>query len=366
MPVNRLKDSHSWMPLIILFAIFVALYMLWNIVYIFILAAFFAFLVYPIVKLLDRRLPHIVSILIIYFIITVIIFIIAFSIAPVIAQQFRDLVDNFPNYVNQARTLIDSAQSRYVELPDRWKTVADNILNELQGAVISVTSQTFPAVIKFFTGLATLVFIPLLAFFMLLKTDGYKHMIIAITPKRSRDTANNLISCMGQSLWAFIKGELLLMTVVGFAVGIGLSIVGMPYAAVFGLIAALLELIPTFGPIITTVIVVLFGLVIDPVLALKGMAVTTIVQLLENIFLVPLVMGKSVGLDPITVAFSIFLGGSLAGPLGALIAIPFAMILKIAILYFYVDDADLPGKELTCIVDTPPKEKPKDKRKPSD
>ena len=357
MPNARRRDSRTWIPLLTLAAGLALLYLLWKVLLVFILAALFAFIVHPVVRLFDRKMPHAFSIITVYLLIAILLIIVVGLLAPVVSQQFRELVDAIPAYVERARELFDEIQQRYVALPSGWRTVADRALTELQATAVRLTQQTVPAAFGFLSGLFALVFVPLLAFFMLLDEKGYKRMVIAVTPRRHRRTANDLLTCTGQVLRSFIKGQLMLMSIVGTAVGAGLYLVGMPYAAVFAVLAGLLELIPTFGPILTTVVVTLVALVIDPVLALKAASVTILVQLLENVFLVPLVMARAVGLNPVTVAFAVFLGGSAAGIPGAIIAIPLAMMVKVVILYFYVEDRDLPGRQ--AIAQCLPRRKPR-------
>ena len=344
MPKARGRNSETWIPLLILAAGLTLLYLLWNILVIFILAALFAFIVYPVVRLFDKKLPHVFSIISVYLLIGIALIVTIGLLAPTVTRQYGELVDAIPSYTEQARELSDSIQERYVALPPRWRMVADRALLELEQTALRVTRETIPAVFAFFTSLVALIFVPLLAFFMLLGYRGYKQMIVAVTPRRHRDTVNDLLAYTSRTLWNFIRGEFILMSSVGIATGVGLYLVGMPYPAVFGVLAGLLELIPNFGPIATTVLVVAVGLLIDPILALKAAGITIAVQLLENSLLVPLVMGKAVGLDPVTVAFAIFLGGSAAGILGAIIAIPLAVTVKTVVIYFYARDSDLPAR----------------------
>ncbi|MHB0912724.1 MAG: AI-2E family transporter [Armatimonadota bacterium] len=338
-------NHKSWLPLGILVVALALFYLLWEVLIIFILAGLFAFIIHPIVAFFDRWLKHIYSIIIVYLLFTIVILLGIGLLAPVVISQFQGFVQSIPDFIERGRALVTGVQEQYVGLPDAWQDFADEVLQQSQQLAIRLTRESIPAVLSFFTGVLTLVFVPLLAFFMLLDYKGYKNMILAVVPRPHRRTAENLLNCMGRVLWNFIRGEFVLMVAVGVLVGVGLYLVGMPYALVFGVIAGLLELIPSFGPVATTIIVGLVALVIDPILALKAVGVTVVVQALENALLVPLIMSKAVGLDPVTVAFAIFIGGFAAGILGAIIAVPIAMMIKIVILYFYVEDRDLPGRE---------------------
>ena len=348
MPDTKAKQSESWIPLIILFVVLAILYLLWDILLVFILAGLFAFFISPLVRFFDRRFPHIFSIISVYLLIGIVLILLIGLLVPVVSNQAQQLVSATPEYLDKARDISQRIQTRYLGLPDRWRDIGDSALSQLQETLINLTRRTIPAVIAFFSNLFTIILIPLLAFFMLMQSSDYKRMLIAITPENRRATIEDLTGCASRALWNFFKGQGLLMLTVGLADGIGLFLVGMPYAIIFGIIGGLLELIPSFGPAFTTILVGLVGLLIDPVLGLKAIGVTIAVQLLENSFLAPVVMGKAVGLSPLTVVFAIFIGGTLTGVIGAILAIPLAMIIKIYILYFYADENELPDGQGIC------------------
>lgn len=343
MRVIKVQRSDGWVPLLVLVAGLILLYLFWDVLVVFLLAAFFAFIINPVVEIFNRKLPRALSIISVFLIIAALLIIIITLLVPLVAEQFRQLANALPTYLDQARSLFDSIQERYVGLPSRWRSVADTALSEIQQLVIRVTRESLPTVFSFLIGIVTLFIVPLLAFFMLLGYPGYKQMLIAVTPRRHRETIDDLLTCTSRTLWKFIRGELALMTIVGTVTGFGLYFVGMPYPAAFGVLAGLFEVIPNFGPISTSVIVGIIALVINPILMLKALAVTIGVQLAENSF-APIIMGRAVGLSPVTVAFAIFLGAYLGGILGALAAIPLAMTIKIVILYFYAREEDLPNK----------------------
>ena len=355
MPTHPPRDTEKWTPLLILAAGLFLLILLWRILLVFILAAFFAFIINPVVEIFDRKLPRIYSIMSVYLILTIIAVLIAGLVAPTISRQMDALVKATPTYLAESQRLIDSTYVKYLDLPERWKVVIDTALEELRALAVKVAPQVVPAAFSFFAGLVTLLFVPLLALFMLLDTSGYRNMMLAVAPGRYRRTMSNLMSCTSRILWNYTKGRLLIMFFIGLMVGLGLYLVGMPYAAVFGIFAAFLEAVPTLGPIVTTVVISLIALAISPVLALEVTLVTVSIQLIENLFLSPYIMAKTIGLDPVTVLFALFLGGSIAGILGALIAVPVAMIMKIVILYFYVKDGALVDKQAAVCKPTAPK-----------
>ncbi len=346
---RRNRDSESWMPILLLVVSLAILYFFWRILLVFILAAFVAFVVSPLVNLFPKRIPRFLAILIVYLLIGLVFGTAISLLTPVVVHQYQQLADNLPTYVSQVRSGFSSVQARFGRLEDPWRTVGDRALAELQQLAVYVTREVVPAVITLVTSLLALVLVPLLAFFMLLGSSGYKRTLIAVLPSRHRKSLSDLLHCTSVSLWRFIRGEFILMLTVGTVTGVGLYLVGMPYSAVFGVLAGLLEAIPSFGPLASNIIVGTVAVLIHPVLAVKALAITIGVQLLENAFLVPLVMGRSVGLNPLTVAFAVFVGGRSAGILGAAMAIPLAVLVKIVILYFYARPEELPeGEAAVC------------------
>lgn len=342
------RNRQSWVPLVVLALAFLIIYFLWDVLSIFILAAFFAFLLSPAVRLFERRIPSVFAIISVYLILAIILIVLIGSLSPLVSTQFQSFLKALPDYFNRIRDLSSPVQRQYLALPDRWRPFIDQILTELQSWAIRIARQAAPTLVKFFTSLLTTFFIPLLAFFMLLGRKGYKEMIVNLIPREHRTTAEDLLRCSGTALWNFVKGEIILMIVVGTLVGIGLFIIGMPYAVLFAILAGLLEVVPTVGPVATTVIITIIGFVINPWLGLKGGIVSILVQILENSLIAPSVMSRAVGLDPVTVILAVFLGGTLGGVTGVLISIPSAMFVKIVLLYFYADH-DLPGSQAVCV-----------------
>jgi predicted PurR-regulated permease PerM len=130
-------------------------------------------------------------------------------------------------------------------------------------------------------------------------------------------------------LGAWVRGEIILMLIVGLTTYIGLTILGVEYALPLAVIAGVLELVPTIGPIISSIPAILIALVQGPVLAIAVLAMYILIQQAENNFLVPKVMEKAVGVLPLITIASLLIGGTLFGVIGAVIAVPAVVILHV-------------------------------------
>jgi predicted PurR-regulated permease PerM len=136
---------------------------------------------------------------------------------------------------------------------------------------------------------------------------------------------------------AWLKGQLILCIIVGLAIFIGLSILGVKYALVLGLIAGFLEIIPYVGPWTSAALAAFIALGQSPMLALFTLILFIVIQETNSNLLVPKIMQKAVGLNPIISILAIIIGAELAGFLGVLFAIPIASALSILLQDFFVN-----------------------------
>jgi predicted PurR-regulated permease PerM len=118
------------------------------------------------------------------------------------------------------------------------------------------------------------------------------------------------------------------MTIIGLFSYVGYSILGLKYAIPLAIVAGFLEVIPTIGPTVATILASLIALTISPITALFTVIFGILVQQLENSFIVPKIMSKSVGLNPLVTIVLITAGGKLAGIGGALLAIPLFLTIQ--------------------------------------
>lgn len=335
-------------PVVVIALALLVLYLLWHILVVFVIAAFLAFLLRPVVELFGRALPRVLAILVVFLLLAAILGTAGRVIFPLVAEQFEQFLESIPSLIAGGRDLFNDIQRRYIALPSGWQDFVDQGLQQIQTAAVSLTRQAIPAVMQFVSLVAALVLVPVLTFFMLLGYDGYGRMLLAVTPRNARPSIVGLGRRLDGALWAYVRGQSLLMLVVGLATGTGLALVGMPYPIVFGIMAGFLEIIPNFGPTVTFLTVTLVALIFSPFLALKAGLVALTVQLLENSLIAPVVLAKAVDIDPVTVALAVLVGGTLGGGLGVLASIPLAVMIKVTLLYFYAQDSDLVPAAKRC------------------
>ena len=138
---------------------------------------------------------------------------------------------------------------------------------------------------------------------------------------------------LNELMGAFLRGQLIVAAIVGLLISVGLASLKVKYALVIGTVAAVFEFIPYFGPVIAAVPAVLFAFVQSPATALWAVVLVVVVHQVEGAVLQPQVMSGSMDLHPLTVIFSILVGGELLGIWGMFLAVPAAASLKLIIGY---------------------------------
>jgi len=120
------------------------------------------------------------------------------------------------------------------------------------------------------------------------------------------------------------------MTIVGVLSFVGLRLLGIEFALPLAILAGLLEIIPNIGPIVSAIPAVLSGLTVSPLMGLAVAALYFLIQQIENSIIVPRVMQKVVGVNPLVTILSLAIGFKLAGVAGAILAIPVVLVIQVA------------------------------------
>ena len=270
------------------------------------------------------RVPRILAVLIIYLVGIAILAGVISLILPPLLDEFSAFLDAFPRY---QRILLQELRS-FQGLPfyQLFSQDAESLilnppldLRSLGGSAVGFLFWVFGGI---FSGIILLV----VSFYLASQEQGIERVIRLATPLVHEEYVLDLWTRAQSKIGFWLRGQALLGLLIGILVYLALTILGIPYALLLALLAAIFELIPIIGPILAAVPAVFFGFLVSPMLGLVVAAVYVIIQQVESHLIVPLVMRRTVGLNPLVVIIALLAGGTLGGILGMFLAVPAAAV----------------------------------------
>lgn len=338
----RMHFNKKTVRLVILGAVFLStLYLLSlvrGILLPFILAVVLAYILNPLLVVLQHNGFSRTSALVAVYIVGIMAMVTAFLYGfPVIVRELNDLARAVPQLTTETQDLVYSAYERYrsIPVPESISRVLNENASNIQAALIQGIQTTVNTILGFFSNLVSIVLAPILAFYLLKDWDHLGRRLMSFFPVRLKEPITTLWEEVDRVLVGFIRGHLLVATFVGVFTGIGLTIIGMDFIILLSVIAAISNLIPYFGPFIAAIPVIALALLISTTTAIQALFVMFVVQQIESNLVSPAILGESVGLHPITIVFVLLAGGSLFGILGLLLAVPVAAVSRIILGYAY-------------------------------
>jgi predicted PurR-regulated permease PerM len=264
-----------------------------------------------------HKFPGPIAVIIPYIGALIVLFLIVISLLPFFISQIQLLLLLLPTYLNQEISffgaVIDSSE---------FSKLAANELSSIGGNAIAFTSRVFGGVVSAISILA-------ISFYLLLYRDTVTRSFVNLFPKNSQEKIAKTTKLVEDKLGSWLRGQIVLSASIGILTWVVLTILGVEFALPLAVIAGILEIVPTIGPILSAIPAILVALSISPVLALIVAISYFFIQLFENNILVPRIMQRAVGLNPIVIIISIIVGGKLLGITGALLAIPFVSLLVV-------------------------------------
>jgi predicted PurR-regulated permease PerM len=302
-------------------------------------AAGLVFLLNPLVNYFEsRRIPRVVGAFLAFaFFVAVIVA--GFSLlVPAIRTQAEAFASSLPETYDVVLTWIDDVAERFnlqVDLTQgaiaEWLADPANqeTIQQVAGNFGSLGGRLVRGVAE---GLAVLVLAPLLALYMLIDLRRGKALAVELTPPRHREEAVFVASAVATALGSFVRGQLLVAFIVGVASSIGLWLLGIPFWLIIGILAGILNLIPFAGPVVGGALAAIVALLDGSVgKALLAILVFTLIQQVDNHVITPLVQRARVQLSPMVIVLALIVGGSLAGLLGVLVAVPLTAAVRIVV-----------------------------------
>lgn len=275
------------------------------------------------------RIHRGVGVLIIY------VFLIAFFatalsiLIPALSSQFGDFIKDLPENTKKIGKFLEgvSIYGQSFGFEFEQKDIIDKLGSDLSGSFSNIFSTT----IGFFTGIVSFVVVLAMAFYMSIKEDGMERFLHSVTPDRYEEKTIIIAKKIKNRIGRWMSGQLVLMGIIfvlDFAV---LYFLDVPYALIIALIGGFLEIIPYIGPTLSVFVAVAVALLVSPVSAVFVLVAYILIQQAENHIILPQVMKKAVGLNPLAVILAILIGVKLAGPIGVILAVPVATAVGVVI-----------------------------------
>jgi len=271
-------------------------------------------------RLTNWKIPRFIAVLVTY---VLILGVFGFSIAwiiPPLVEQTTNFVNNIPYFLNNLG----------------WTDfVNSNILNSFMSQIGSLPTQAVKFGVSVFSNVVSILSVLVLSFYFLLYRSKLNDQLAFVFGEDRKVQVGKIIDDIEMNLGSWARGEIILMFFVGLLIYIGLLILGIPFALPLAIIAGILEIVPVLGPNIAAIPAIVIGLTISPLMALAVAALCFLVQQLENYLLVPRIMEKSVGVNPIITLISLTIGYKMMGIVGIILSIPLFLTIKILVKEYF-------------------------------
>ncbi|MFH0819117.1 MAG: AI-2E family transporter [Patescibacteria group bacterium] len=339
-PISEVQINISTKTILKIMFLVLLLFFLYNIIEI-ISVVFVAWVlasaVDPLVDKLQRyKIPRPLSILTFY-IILILIIVLAFTLfIPAFSQEITTLTKDFPSYYDTILKNLDNFKNSGNQFG--VINIVQAVLDSMGDALKKISTSLFGVATGVVSAAMSIFAVFVITFYMTIQEEGIKSFIQSITPAHYQPYIVKKLNRIQEKLGYWLWGQIVLMIFIGVLTAIALKIIGIKYILVLALFAGLCEFIPIIGPIIAAVPAVLFSLIDigdSPVKPILVIVVYIVIQQIENQFLVPKIMQRAVGLNPIVVIVTILIGAKIGGIVGVIIAVPAASILSIFLEDFF-------------------------------
>ncbi|MBI4450316.1 AI-2E family transporter [Candidatus Uhrbacteria bacterium] len=294
------------------------LFYLRDIVALVVVAVVLAILISPVADFCERhRLPRPLGVLVVYLVVLGALGILFTLIAQPIIIEVRNLAGTIPGAWERIITATESLRAFSIE-----HGLADQLRQFASGLEGSITAGIFGALSGAFGGVLSLLLVLVLTFYLSTYATVARRTMIAMAPERWQPFLIGVVPRIERKMGSWLRGLLALGAIMGVLVFIGLSVLRVEYALLLAFLAAFAEAVPYVGAISATIIAVLLTALQTPAKAIVVLILFVVLQQLENHLLVPKVMHRAVGVNPVVSLLAILIGAKIGGIPGALLAIP--------------------------------------------
>lgn len=298
-----------------------------------------AWLFEPLVKKLQaKKVPRLLGCILSYLLILGVIFLIAYMFIPSLVTQIKDFVAAAPEIFKELTKFVTNIIEKFdtnhlINIKDVKKEITSIISNFGMGLVSNLPEYALSIGKSIINGGLNFVLGLMIGFYLLFDFDKVNENIDKMLPKAWKENFRELTKRINTSLRSYVQGVLLVMFLVFLTQSIGLTLAGMEAPLLFALFCAVTDIIPYFGPYIGGIPAVIVGFTISPITGICVLISILVVQLLENNFYQPLIMGHTMQLHPVTIMLGLLIFEHFFGILGMVIATPVIACIKVLLIF---------------------------------
>lgn len=345
-------NNQAVVAVLITFLMFLTLYLFTKISFLFtpiisfvaiimlplVISAILYYLIKPLVDFIEKRgVSRTTSIFIVFAIIIALLIWAVASFIPTIQEQLTSFVENLPSYVRS----INVEANKFLESPwlANYQEELEEMLSNVSTKAIDYAESFSKNAIDWASNFASaiarvtvaIIMSPFILFYFLRDSGKMKEGLLNTLPTRMRGPISRVLGDINKQLAGYVQGQVTVAIVVGIMFTIFFNIIGLRYAATFGIIAGFLNMIPYLGSFLAMVPVVIMGVVQGPIMLVKVLIAFVVEQTIEGRFVSPLVLGSKLSIHPITIMFILLTSGSMFGVWGVFLGIPIYASIKVVV-----------------------------------
>jgi predicted PurR-regulated permease PerM len=326
-------------------ALIYSVYLLGSVILLVILAIFFAYLIAPLVDLVEdlchltkRRIPRGLAIGLVYLGLVVGLWLSLSLLLPYLGDQIGQFKEQAPGYVEGVKGKAKQYNELYTQkLPANVREKIKRQAIEKIDSVSKYAADEIPTLVFSVAGglahyLPWLILVPVLGFFLLKDAGDFRASALEMLPRgRWRWRGDELFQDLNRTLAAYIRAQLIACLLIGTVCTLAFLLLGVPYALLLGLLAGLLEFIPLVGPLVVAIITGLITFVVTTSPQKAGVVILFLVvlRIIHDYVTYPRIIGQGIHLHPLAVVLSILAGAELGGIPGIFLAIPVVAIVTV-------------------------------------
>lgn len=292
----------------------------------------------PVINFMEKSgIKRILGISILYILLALLHLLLINALIPIIGNQINSFHSNLPMYIDKLNQSINQL-NKYSIFSDALGSIKDSLngfITHLPDTIKEYFQKSGNGIQSFIEKLESIAIVfmtvPFILFFMLKDGPKFKQFAIKYLPANARHDYLDLFKQIDEKVGSYIQGQMIVSICIGILLFIGYSIIGLKYALILALIAALTSVVPYLGPMIAISPAIVVALTISPIMLLKLAIIWCIVQFVESHFISPNVMGKTLKIHPLTIIFVLLCAGKIAGIIGVILVIPAYAAFKVIV-----------------------------------